>query len=289
MVEGRSSVNTGAPGVAPMGSAARVLHVQTKLHKWASIDPSRQFHDLFNLVCDRATLVVAWQRVRGNRGARSAGVDGATCSLIEERIGVGAFLADLREQLKQGTYRPQPVRERSIPKKNGKVRRLGIPTVADRVVQMALKLVLEPIFEPDQYRSSYAYRPGRRAQDAVAEIVHYINNGYTWAVEGDIEGCFDNIRHSVVVERIRRRVTDRRVVNLCKAFLKAGVLTELSGLQRRLTGTPQGGVLTPPTLLATYRWSVTLRVGGGWFGVFADGDAVLDGDLLGSDQDVLDQ
>jgi RNA-directed DNA polymerase len=107
---------------------------------------------------------------------------------------------------------------------------------------MALKLVLEPIFEPDQYRSSYAYRPGRRAQDAVAEIVHYINNGYSWVVEGDIEGCFDNIGHSVVVERIRRRVTDRKVISLCKAFLKAGVLTELGTFERRLSGTPQGSL-----------------------------------------------
>jgi RNA-directed DNA polymerase len=127
----------------------------------------------------------------------------------------------------------------------------SVPTVTDRVVQMALKLVLEPIFEPDQYRSSYAYRPGRRAQDAVAEIVHYINNGYTWVVEGDIAGCFDNIRHDVVVQRIRRRVTDRRVLDLCKAFLKAGVLTELGEIERRLSGTPQGGVITPPTQLAT--------------------------------------
>jgi RNA-directed DNA polymerase len=108
-----------------------------------------------------------------------------TCSYIEENIGVEPFLQDIRSRLKDGTYRPIPVRERAIPKKGSKkVRRLGIPSVTDRVVQMALKLVLEPIFEPDQYRSSYAYRPGRRAQDAVAEIVHYINNGYTWVVEG---------------------------------------------------------------------------------------------------------
>src|SRR4030095_1421593 len=91
------------------------------------------------------------------------------------------------------------------------------------------------------------YRPGRRAQDAVAEIVHYINNGYTWAVEGDIGGCFDNIRHRAVVEHIRRRVTDRKVINLCKAFLKAGVLTELGRLERRISGTPPGGVMTPST------------------------------------------
>jgi RNA-directed DNA polymerase len=238
-------VNTAAPPSKPVGASARVLHVQTKLHKWATADSSKQFRDLFNLVYDLDTLRVAWQRVRANRGARSAGADGATCSHIEEKIGVEIFLRDIQSRLKDGSYRPQPVRERAIPKKNGKIRRLGIPTVTDRVVQMALKLVLEPIFEPDQYRSSYAYRPGRKAQDAVAEIVHYINNGYTWVVEGDIAGCFDNIRHNAVVERIRRRVTDRRVVNLCKEFLKAGVLTELGDIERRLSGTPQGGVISP--------------------------------------------
>lgn len=238
-------MNTAALTPMPVGASARVLHVQTKLHKWAAADQQKTFRDLFNLVYDLDTLRVAWQRVRANRGARSAGVDGATCSYIEDNIGVEPFLRDIRSRLKDGSYRLQPVRERAIPKKGGKVRRLGIPTVTDRVVQMALKLVLEPIFEPDQYRSSYAYRPGRRAQDAVAEIVHYINNGYTWVVEGDIAGCFDNIRHDVVIQRIRRRITDRRVVNLCKEFLKAGVLTELGGLDRRLSGTPQGGVISP--------------------------------------------
>jgi RNA-directed DNA polymerase len=238
-------VNTVAPWPTFREAEARVLHVQTKLHQWATTDPNKQFPDLFNLVADLGTLRVAWLRVRTNRGARSAGVDGVTCSHVERQVGEEPFLRLLRDRLKDGTYRPEPVRERAIPKKGGKVRRLGIATVADRVVQMAVKLVLEPIFEPDQYRSSYAYRPGRRAQDAVAEIVHYINNGYTWAVEGDIEGCFDNIRHSAVVERIRRRVTDRKVINLCKAFLKAGVLTELGRLERRISGTPQGGIISP--------------------------------------------
>lgn len=245
LIEGRSAVNTAAPWPEPRLARARVLHVQAKLHRWAAEDQCKQFRDLFNLVHDPATLMVAWVRVRGNRGSRSAGADGVVCSYIENHIGAEPFLRDLRARLKDGTYRPQPVRERAIPKKGGKVRRLGIPSVADRVVQMALKLVLEPVFEPGQYRSSYAYRPGRRAHDAVAEIVHYINNGYSWVIEGDIEGCFDNIRHQAVVERIRRRVTDKRVVSLCKAFLKAGVLTELGRVERRLTGTPQGGVISP--------------------------------------------
>lgn len=238
-------MNTAAPWFTPKEAEARVLHVQTKLHQWTSSDEAKVFHDLFNLVHDRATLQAAWQRVRANRGSRTAGVDSVTRSYVEQRIGVKRFLEEIRSSLKDGTYRPQPVREAKIPKSGGKVRRLGIATLRDRVVQMALKLVLEPIFEPDQYRSSYAYRPGRRAQDAVAEIVHLVNNGYEWAVEGDVEDCFDSIEHRLVVERVRRRISDRRVLGLVKAFLKAGVLDEMGRLDRRLTGTPQGGIVSP--------------------------------------------
>src|SRR5262245_58772187 len=110
---------------------------------------------------------------------------------------------------------------------------------------MALKLVLEPIFEPDQYQSSYAYRPGRRTWDALAEVVHFINNGYQWVIEGDVENCFDAIPHRVVVERVCRRVTDRRILGMVKACLKAGVLTGLGRLEQAPTGTPQGGITSP--------------------------------------------
>lgn len=238
-------MNTAAPWFSPSEAEARVLHVQTKLHKWAASDKAKVFHDLFNLVHERATPQVAWQRVRANRGSRTAGVDGVTRFHVERHIGVGRFLGDIRAALKDGTYRPQPVREAKIPKAGGKFRYLGIATLRDRVVQMALKLVLEPIFEPDQYRSSYAYRPGRRAQDAVAEVVHFINHGYEWVIEGDLEACFDSIEHRLVVERVRRRIRDRRVLALVKAFLKAGGLTELGRLERRPTGTPQGGIVSP--------------------------------------------
>ena len=123
------------------------------------------------MVCDRATLVVAWQQVASNRGARTDGVDAKTRHAVERR-GVLPFLEDLRSSLKDGSFQPLPVREATIPKKGGKVRRLGIPTLRDRVAQMALKLVLEPVFEAGFYSSSYGYRPGRRAQDAIAEIHH---------------------------------------------------------------------------------------------------------------------
>ena len=165
--------NGGAlPTEVPMGPRRRVSEMQAKLHRWAAADPGRRFDDLFNFVHDPATLIVAFDRVAGNTGSRTAGVDGLTVADVEEQIGVPGFLDDLRAQLKAGTFRPLPVRERKIPKPggSGKVRSLGIPTVADRVVQAALKLVLEPIFEADFVPVSYGFRPMRRAHDAIAEI-----------------------------------------------------------------------------------------------------------------------
>jgi RNA-directed DNA polymerase len=139
-------------------------------------DAERRFQDLWNLVCDPATLVVAWSRMSQNRGSRTAGTDGKTRSYVEQNIGVQQFFTDLRRELKSGEFRPLAVRERLIPKRDGRMRRLGIPTLKDRVVQMALKLVMEPIFETDFYPSSYGYRPGRRAQDAIAEIHRFTSN-----------------------------------------------------------------------------------------------------------------
>ena len=148
----------------------RVLEIQTKLHRWANDDPDHRFDDLFNLVTDPSFLLMAWERVAGNKGARSAGVDGQTVALVRDRIGVEDFLAELGEQLKSRSFCPLPVRERMIPKPGSrKRRRLGIPTVADRVVQASLKLVLEPIFEADFVPCSYGFRPNRRAHDAIAE------------------------------------------------------------------------------------------------------------------------
>ena len=238
-------MNTGAPFPSVAEAHGRVLHFQRKLHEWASKDAERRFHDLWNLVCDPATLVVAWSRVSRNRGSRTAGVDAATRRHVEAR-GVDQFLAELHEELRAGTFRPLPVRERLIPKRGGK-RRLGIPALRDRTVQMALKLVLEPIFESDFYPSSYAYRPARRTQDAIAEIVHFTKapSNYEWVIETDVEACFDRLPHCLILDEVRRRIKDKRVLELIRAFLKAGVMTETGRLERTVTGTPQGGIASP--------------------------------------------
>jgi RNA-directed DNA polymerase len=225
--------------------------MQQKLHRWATTDPGRCFDDLFNLTYDPAFLVVAWSRVRGNRGARTAGVDGvAPCDIADP----GRFLADVRGEVKARRFTPALVRRKSIPKGGGRIRHLGIPTVPDRVVQAALKLVLEPIFEADFKPCSYGFRPMRRAQDAIAEIHFYGSRTYGWVFEGDISACFDEIDHNALMERVRRRVGDRRVLGLIKAFLRAGVLTEDGVSRATITGTPQGGILSP--LLANIALSV---------------------------------
>lgn len=142
----------------------RVLEIQAKLHRRAGEDPARRFDDLYNLVCDPAFLLVGWIRVRRNKGARTAGVDGETAYYIETVRGVEEFLTELRTELKARVFQPLPARQRAIPKAGGKVRYLGIATIRDRVVQATLKLVLEPIFEADFLPCSYGFRPNRRAR-----------------------------------------------------------------------------------------------------------------------------
>lgn len=247
---GVTLVNTGdlARDPALWAAERRVLEIQAKLHQWARSDPGRRFDDLYNLVCDPAFLRVAWYRVRGNRGARSAGVDGMTAWHVENTVGVETLVGGLREALKARSFRPLPVRERMIPKPGtSKKRRLGIATVRDRVVQAALKLVLEPVFEADFLPCSYGFRPNRRAWDAVAEVRYLAshNRNYEWVVEGDIKACFDEISHVGLMDRVRARVGDKRVLALVKAFLKAGILREDGALENTSAGTPQGSILSP--------------------------------------------
>jgi len=241
-------VNTGVVSWPdPYSAGVAVRSMQTKLHLWAARDEGRRFDDLFNLVYDPAFLVVAWERVSTNKGASTPGIDKATAAGVEARDGVMGLLGRIREELKSGSFRPVEVRRGLIPKSNGRLRKLGIPTLADRVVQASLKLVLEPIFEADFKPCSYGFRPNRRAHDAIAEI-HSLASGasnYHWVLEADIKACFDEISHTALMDRLRVRIKDKRVCALVRAFLKSGVLTELGDREDTFTGTPQGGILSP--------------------------------------------
>ena len=245
-------MNTGAPWPDLPEAEKRVLVMQKKLHQWATDTPSRRFDDLFNLVYDPAFLTVAWSRVRRNKGSKSAGVDGVAPHSIG--IGTARFLSRLRGDLKARQFRPERVREKTIPKAGGKLRRLGIPTAADRVVQASLKLVLEPIVEADFKPCSYGFRPRRRAQDAIAEIHFFASRNYQWVFEADIKACFDEIDHNALMGLMRNRIKDKRVLGLVKAFLASGVLSEDGVGRDTVTGTPQGGILSP--MLANIALSV---------------------------------
>ena len=246
-------VNSGA-GQRMYPVFCRVARTQAKYHRWAQADRMMRFGDLFNLVCHPDYLLVAWDHVAHNKGARTAGIDGVTVRQIEQRGEIGAFLSGIAASLRDGTYRPSPARRVLIPKPGGKSRPLGIPTVADRVVQQSLRMVLEPIFEAGFLPVSYGFRPRRRAHDAVAEIHYYASRGYRWVLDADIEGCFDNIDHQVVLDRVRARIKDKKTVAMVRAFLKAGVLTDLGLESASSTGTPQGGIISP--LLANIALSV---------------------------------
>jgi len=250
-------VNTSASLSVEMAEQ-RVLGWQTKLHRWAGEDEHKRFGDVFNFVCEPATLLVAWERVKRNRGSQTPGIDGETRRRIEQ-IGVERVLGDVRASLKDGSFAPQPVRERMIPKRSGELRSLGIPTVRDRIVQMALKLVLEPVYEADFCPTSHGFRPGRRTQDAIEQVRFFINppRGYEWVIEGDVEDCFGSIHRGLLLAELRCRVTDKRVLGLIKRFLGAGILREHGSLAATPSGTPQGGILSP--LLANVALSVLDR------------------------------
>jgi RNA-directed DNA polymerase len=237
-------VNTDELGEATELAYRRVLEIQSKLHRWARDDPHRRFDDLFNLVADPAFLLVAWDRVRHNKGAKTAGVDGRSAYYVKA-VGVEDYLERLRSSLRDRSFCPLPVRERMIPKANGKQRRLGIATVTDRVVQASLTLVLEPILEADFKPCSYGFRPRRRAHDAIAETRYLAARSYEWIVEGDIAACFDEISHPALMDRLRKRIGDKRVLALVKAFLKAGILSQDGDLRDNSAGVPQGGILSP--------------------------------------------
>lgn len=220
----------------------KIRRFQRGIYKAAKIGPNRRFAVLYDKVYRKDILQTAWQKVRA--GGKAAGIDGMTVKHIENEIGIESFLDDIGKELKSQTYKPQLVRRVNIPKANGKTRPLGIPTVRDKVVQMAVKIVIEPLFECDFRDCSYGFRPKRSNQQAANEV-HRISNHNKWIVDVDLKSYFNEINHELLLADLRKRISDKRMLHLIRQWLKAGILEQDGSTVQNDCGTPQGGVLSP--------------------------------------------
>jgi RNA-directed DNA polymerase len=225
-----------------------VREKQKRLSLMVVTDGSIRFHDLYGLLYNPDWLFAAYRHVKQNAGSKTAGCDGITMKDFEEKLEDN--LQELRETLKSGMFEPLPVRRRTIreTKSDGRIkeRPLGIPTIQDRIVQEALRMILEPIYEVDFSRNSYGFRPNRCTKDAVAYIGMRLTKPpfYGWVIEGDIQSFFDTIDHPKMMELLERRIKDRRVLSIIRKFLKAGIM-EQGKIRNTALGTPQGGIISP--------------------------------------------